>query len=94
MYVHCATAGRSRTTGFSRVWLSPKEGAFPLSHSPVHLRTTDLARRWGVSTGWLANMRSAGTGPSYLKLGSRVLYPLVSVESYEADALVRTQGAA
>lgn len=65
-----------------------------MSHSPVHLSTADLARRWGVSTGWLANMRSAGTGPSYLKLGTRVVYPLTSVESYEAAALVPTQGAA
>jgi hypothetical protein len=65
-----------------------------VSHFPVHLSTADLARRWGVSTGWLANMRSAGTGPSYLKLGTRVVYPLTSVESYEAAALVRTQAAA
>jgi hypothetical protein len=65
-----------------------------VSHFPVHLSTADLARRWGVSTGWLANMRSAGTGPSYLKLGSRVVYPLASIESYEAAALVRTQAAA
>lgn len=65
-----------------------------MSHSVTHLSTADLARRWGVSIGWLANMRSASAGPSYLKLGSRVAYPLSSVESYEAAALVRTQGAA
>jgi len=35
-----------------------------------------------------ANLRSAGTGPAYLKLGGRVLYRLTDVEDYEERSRV------
>lgn len=52
------------------------------------MTAADLADRWQCSAGWLANMRAAGSGPTYLKLGSRVLYPLGAVEAYEGARLV------
>lgn len=35
-----------------------------------------LAARWGMSEKTLERWRTLGTGPMYLKLGSRVMYPL------------------
>lgn len=47
------------------------------------LSPKELADRWRCSVGWLANQRSAGRGPTYLKLSGRVLYRLADVEDYE-----------
>jgi hypothetical protein len=55
-----------------------------------NLKPAELARRWGTTTGSLANMRSAGKGPDYLKIGSRVMYPMAAIEAYEAACTVRT----
>lgn len=53
------------------------------------LRPGELAERWNCSTGWLANLRCAGLGPAYLKLGGRfIAYRVEDVESYEAESLV------
>lgn len=54
----------------------------------THLTPRDLAARWGSSVGTLANQRSAGEGPTYLKLGARVIYRLCDVQEYEAARLV------
>ncbi|MFI1989812.1 DNA-binding protein [Actinoplanes sp. NPDC020271] len=54
----------------------------------THLTPTHLAKRWSVTAGHLANQRSAGIGPAYLKLGGRVLYRLVDIETYEERSLV------
>jgi hypothetical protein len=58
----------------------------------VYLKTADVAARWKCSPGWLANLRSRGLGPSYTKLGSKVLYPLSAVEAYEANGRVLPVG--
>lgn len=50
----------------------------------------DLAARWGCSTGHLANLRSAGAGPVYLKLGSSVRYRVSDLMQYEAAQTVNT----
>ena len=50
---------------------------------PQLLTSAELAERWGCSTGWLANMRSAGVGPTFLKLGSNVRYRVPDVIAYE-----------
>ncbi|MFI5496938.1 helix-turn-helix transcriptional regulator [Actinoplanes sp. NPDC051859] len=54
----------------------------------THLTPTHLAKRWSVTPGHLANQRSAGIGPAYLKLGGRILYRLVDIETYEERSLV------
>ncbi len=56
----------------------------------IHLTTAELAQRWGVSPGTLANHRSAGTSISYLSLfgGARVVHRLSDVLAAEARALV------
>ena len=42
----------------------------------------ELAARIHTSTGTLANWRAAGTGPGFLKLGSRVFYPERELEKW------------
>ena len=59
----------------------------------VHLAPADLARRWGVSVGTLANKRSDGTSIPYLRLfgGARIAYRLSDVLAAEAEALVHPE---
>ena len=54
-----------------------------------HLRPGELASRWGVSIGHLANLRHRGEGCAYLKLGGAVVYRLADVEAFEAARIVR-----
>lgn len=61
-----------------------------MNDAPVqHLIPRQLGERWHCSVGHLANLRSAGDGPEYLKIGARVLYPLAAIEDYEAGSLVK-----
>lgn len=56
---------------------------------PLHLTTADLAVRWGMHIGTLANWRCSGTGPNFLRIaGGRVLYRLADVEAYEDGCYV------
>lgn len=57
-----------------------------------HLRPADLAERWAIPTKTLANWRSAGKGPAYIKVGGTVRYTLADVELHEAAN--RTQAVA
>lgn len=54
----------------------------------THLQPDELAARWAVTRGHLANERSAGRGPAYLKITSRVLYPLSAIVEFEDQHLV------
>jgi len=57
-----------------------------------HLRPPDLASRWGVSVKRLADDRSRGQGPAFLKVGGSIMYRLEDVETFERDCLVRPVG--
>ena len=57
------------------------------------LRPADLAERWGTSAGRLANMRSAGIGPKYCKIGTSIRYRLSDIEAYEEANTVAPMGA-
>jgi uncharacterized protein YjcR len=64
-----------------------------LHQMPTFLRADDLANRWGVSPGTLANWRVRGVGPAFVKISNgAVRYALADVESYEAAG--RTKAAA
>jgi hypothetical protein len=52
-------------------------------NSQMTLSSSDLSKRWKMSVGTLANWRNQKTGPSFLKLGSRVVYKLKDVEKFE-----------
>jgi hypothetical protein len=56
----------------------------------THLTPVELAERWRMPTGTLRNWRSEGTGPTYIKIGQRVLYPVADVEAFEAGSKVET----
>ena len=47
------------------------------------LRASELADRWGTSIGRLANMRSAGIGPKFVRIGSSIRYRVSDIEAYE-----------
>ena len=52
------------------------------------LTDAQLAARWQLSRGTLANQRSQGRGPAYLKLAGRVRYRRSDVEAYEQAGFV------
>lgn len=52
-----------------------------------HLNQIDLARRWKVSPRTLERWRWVGEGPSFLKVGGRVLYRLEDIEAHEKARL-------
>lgn len=62
-------------------------------NSSAMLRAGELAERWGTSTGRLANMRSAGIGPTFLKIGASIRYRLSDIEAYESAHTVSPLGA-
>ncbi|WP_448506101.1 helix-turn-helix transcriptional regulator [Immundisolibacter sp.] len=49
------------------------------------LSPRQLAARWGLSEKTLERWRMLGTGPAFLKLGSRVLYSLTEIEAHERE---------
>jgi transposase-like protein len=54
----------------------------------THLTSSQLAKRWGMSSQTLSNWRNEGKGPRYRKMGglkSRVIYPLEYVEAWEKE---------
>jgi hypothetical protein len=65
------------------------------SPEAVHdlLTEAQLAVRWQLSRGTLANQRSQGRGPAYLKLAGRVRYRLSDIEAYEQAGLVSREPA-
>lgn len=57
------------------------------------LTTKELATRWAVSTGSLANDRALGrSAVPYLKIGDRVRYRLSDVVRFEEGALQGARG--
>ena len=51
-----------------------------------HLNQEQLARRWSLSPRTLERWRSTGQGPSYLRLGGRVVYPLEAIQAFEEQS--------
>lgn len=52
----------------------------------VNLTPAEVAERWNyaVTVGTLANWRAQKRGPVYVKLGTKVRYPLAKLEAWEA----------
>ena len=57
------------------------------------LTDAQLAVRWQLSRGTLANQRSQGRGPAYLKLAGRVRYRRSDIEAYEEAGFVSREPA-
>lgn len=56
----------------------------------MHLTPKQLANRWHLSEKTLERWRHEGSGPLFLKLGNRVLYPLEQIEVTESQSLRQT----
>jgi len=54
-----------------------------------HLNQIQLARRWNISHRTLERWRWLGHGPSFIKIGGRVVYREEDVEAFE---VARTRG--
>ena len=52
-----------------------------------HLNQIELAARWTISHRTLERWRWTGDGPSFIKIGGRVVYRVEDVEAYEAAQL-------
>lgn len=49
----------------------------------THLNQFELAKRWRMSQRTLERWRWQGIGPTYLKLGMRIVYRISDVEAFE-----------
>jgi hypothetical protein len=47
------------------------------------LTSKELANRWRLADQTLANWRYAGKGPPFIRVGSRVLYPVKGIHAFE-----------
>jgi hypothetical protein len=58
-----------------------------MKHSALSdlLNAQQLAARWSLSEKTLERWRSLGTGPVFIKLGSRVMYPIAAIELHELN---------
>ena len=56
-----------------------------------HLNQVDLSRRWSLSPRTLERWRWLDQGPSFLKVGGRVVYRLEDIEAFEARGLHRIE---
>lgn len=57
-----------------------------------HLTPEDVKKRLTVSMSTLANWRSTGKGPPYIKLCGTVRYPLDLLVAWEASNIVQPVG--
>ncbi len=53
----------------------------------MHLTPQQLATRWHISEKTLERWRNQGTGPAFLKVVGRVLYPIQHIEAIEAKRI-------
>lgn len=71
--------GRANRRGRHRIFQEP------LTLDDRLLSPADLAARWGISRNTLANQRSRGEGPRFVRFPSgRIRYPWSAIAAYEA----------
>jgi hypothetical protein len=51
------------------------------------LNEKELSQRWNVAVATLQKWRQQSYGPAFLKLSSRVAYPIEAVEAFERESL-------
>ena len=49
----------------------------------AYLTSKEVADRWRLSDKTMANWRHAGKGPPFIRVGSRVLYPIEGINAFE-----------
>jgi hypothetical protein len=80
-------ASRNRASAARGTSVVSRNDASPEA-APDLLTDAQLAVRWQLSRGTLANQRCQGRGPAYLKLAGRVRYRRSDIEAYEQAGLV------
>jgi hypothetical protein len=85
-------ASRNRASAARGTSVVSRAGASPEA-VPDLLTDAQLAVRWQLSRGTLANQRSQGRGPAYLKLAGRVRYRRSDIEAYERAGFVSREPA-
>jgi predicted DNA-binding transcriptional regulator AlpA len=60
--------------------------------SDKHLTPEDLAEREDVSLQTVYHWNKTGTGPRYMKIGTRCRYRLADVIAWETSRIVTTSG--
>ena len=58
-------------------------------NNKVWLTQEELAERWRKSPRTLANYRAQGKGPTYSKMGGKVLYDLEVIEQEENKSIIQ-----
>jgi hypothetical protein len=58
----------------------------------MNLLPKEAAERMRISVGTLANWRTRGEGPRYIKWGRKVLYPVPEIEAFEASHMRSSTG--
>lgn len=56
----------------------------------LYLTEIEAAIRYGFSRAWFQRSRWAGDGPSFIKVRSKVLYPLEATDKWFADHGLRS----
>lgn len=74
----------------------PSEHRRQETNRVTYLTTAELAIRWGMNKGSLANARvnSQIAHPGYVRLNGRVLYPVHEIERFEAERFIPARIAA
>ena len=85
-------ASRKDASVTHRASSASRDDAYPETGDDL-LTDTQLAARWQLSRGTLANQRSQGRGPAYLKLAGRVRYRRSDIEAYEQAGFVSREPA-
>lgn len=55
------------------------------TRSDEYAEPHQLAARWHTTPAALAKQRYFGTGPAFLKIGRKVLYPWAAIHEYERE---------
>lgn len=58
-----------------------------MKHPLAVYTPSELARRWRISRKTLANWRSLGRGPRWIKIGHAVRYPIAEIQRAEKQHL-------
>lgn len=54
-----------------------------MNEAAAFLTPKEVAGRWKLNPQTLTNWRALGKGPPYIKVGTKVLYPVEGINAYE-----------
>lgn len=86
VYQRLATRVWQRQTSLHATGIHPgSRRNTTMQPSKIFFTANDLAQRWEgrVSVRTMANWRSQATGPRYVKIGGRIVYPVEAVLEWE-----------